>query len=450
MDSNAAQFSREDDNDCQLVPAAAVEEPSRPPGSGSEAASGNTSPGCQSTTQGNSSHPLLMDGYPNYLVSGGIDWFEWTGLIDFTKSSNFESLVAEFQRIKEFCQANRRAHGEAFIAGFGSVQVGRHGVNRGGERGQHFEFRIRTAGAMYGLSSRSGEALKGGRRKQQVNFYVLQTGRDCLLIGAQEGFARAMQFLESLGGTPLELKISRGDLCLDISNLPTSDLNQLVAAGHFVTLANDVHPNINFVTNKVTGFAAGKSPMRLSVYDKYIERLGKADALYNQALIDRRWYGEIRENATRIEYQMHRRWLLDQGINTPQDFLDRRGALCEKLSHDWFRITAEPVDRRNKHQSRAALHPMWIGVQRAFVTIFGPPESRLSAIQRLRVSPQKLMEQGRGCLANALLQMDMPFETYHEFAERCKQLLLALPASKAQAADFITELVRRKMEFETS
>jgi hypothetical protein len=46
MDSNAAQFSREDDKDCQSLPAAAAEEPSRPPGSGPEAASGEAAPGC--------------------------------------------------------------------------------------------------------------------------------------------------------------------------------------------------------------------------------------------------------------------------------------------------------------------------------------------------------------------------------------------------------------------
>jgi hypothetical protein len=186
------------------------------------------------------------------------------------------------------------------------------------------------------------------------------------------------------------------------------------------------------------------------VYDKYRERLGKGDDLYNRALIDRRWYGEIRTVATRIEYQMHRRWLLDQGIGTPEDFLNRRGALCDKLAREWFRMTAEPVDRRNKHQSRAPTHPIWLGVQSALLTIFGPPEGRLSPIRRDKVSPQKLMEQGRGCLANALLQMDMPFETYDEFAELCKRIVLAIPASKVQAAAYLEILARRKMEFETS
>lgn len=62
----------------------------------------------------------------------------------------------------------------------------------------------------------------------------------------------------------------------------------------------------------------------------------------------------------------------------------------------------------------------------------------------------KLAKQGRGCLARALLQMDMPFETHGEFAEMAKRLLLSIPASRAEAADFIAELARLRMEFEAA
>jgi hypothetical protein len=120
------------------------------------------------------------------------------------------------------------------------------------------------------------------------------------------------------------------------------------------------------------------------------------------------------------------------------------------LTHDWFRITTEPVDRRNKHQSRAETHPIWLGVQQAFATIYGQPDRPLVPIRRDKIMATELAKQGRGCLANCLLQMNMPFATYEEFAEMCKRLLLSVPASRAQAADFMAELERRKMEFETS
>jgi hypothetical protein len=450
MDSNAAQFSREDDKECQLVPAAAAEEPSRPLGSVPQAASGEAGPGCPGTTQDSISHIIKLRDYPECTVSGSIDWFEWTGLIDFSGSASFESICREFQFGKEYCQVEKRAYYQAFVPNFGPVRVRRIGVNRGGDRGHHFEYRLNVPGATYGLSHRSGDELARGKKRQQANFYVLQTGRDCLLHGAEHGYQQALKFLDALGGVVKDLKVSRGDLCLDVVNLNAADLMSLVAKGHFITAARNVHPNINYVTDSVTGFVAGKAPIRLIVYDKIQERMGKADSLYLRALVDRRWYGVTPASATRIEYQMLRRWLLEKGIASPEDFLSTRGTLVHELTYDWFRLTARRVDRRNKHQSRAKTHPIWIGVQQGFQDIFGKPEGALRPIRRDKVSPTKLSEQGRGCFANALLQMDMPYQTYGEFAEMCKRLILAMPASKAEAGAFMEELERRKMEFETT
>jgi hypothetical protein len=391
-----------------------------------------------------------MEGYPDIFISGGIDWFEWSGLIDFTQSPTFESIANEFQRAKESCQTFKLPYLEVHIPHFGPVRVSRHGLNRGGERGQHFEFRIYVAGGMYALSPRTGEGLRAGKKRQQANFYVLQTGRDCLLVGARQGHQRALEFLAALGGVPVQFKMTRGDLCLDISNLHVEVLNELVASRQFVTLARHVHPNVNFVSEEVSGFTAGKSPIRLTAYDKRLEQMGKSDQLYLRALIDRRWYGSAPKAATRIEYQMLRRWLLEQGISTPEDFLNRCGSLCEKLTFDWFRLAAQPVDRKNKHQDRSEIHPIWRGIQVGFATVFGQPEGPLVPVRRDKILPMELAKQGRGCLANGLLQMAMPFETYGEFSEMCRRLLLAIPSSDSEAADFMDELQRRKMEYETS
>lgn len=175
-------------------------------------------------------------------MNGGIDWFEWTGLVNFGGSASFEPIIREFQVGKEYCQSEKRPYYQAFVPEFGPVRVNRVGLNRGGARGQHFEFRLNVAGATYGLSPRSGEELSRGKKRQQANFYVLQTCRDCLLHGAQQGYERAMKFLEALGGVPKDLKISRGDLCLNIGNLSAAYLMSLVVAGHFITLARNVHP----------------------------------------------------------------------------------------------------------------------------------------------------------------------------------------------------------------
>jgi hypothetical protein len=142
----------------------------RPQGSGPLAASGEAAPGCQGTTQDSGSHIIKLQGYPDCTVSGAIDWFEWTGLVDFSSSASFDSIVREFQFGKEYCQAEKRAYYQAFVPEFGPVRVRRIGVNRGGDRGQHFEYRLNVPGATYGLSPRSGDELSRGKKRQQSNY----------------------------------------------------------------------------------------------------------------------------------------------------------------------------------------------------------------------------------------------------------------------------------------
>ena len=145
------------------MPAAAAEEPGRPQGPAPQAASGEAAPGCQGTTQDSSSQILKLQGYADCTVSGGIDWLEWTGLIDFSESASFPAIAREFQFGKEYCQLEKATYYQAFVPGFGPVRVHRIGVNRGGARGQHFEYRLTVAGATYGLSPRTGDDLSRGK-----------------------------------------------------------------------------------------------------------------------------------------------------------------------------------------------------------------------------------------------------------------------------------------------
>ena len=280
MDSNPAHTSREDDNGCQLTPQAA-EEPSRPQGSAPQA---DGEAGCHSNTQGKSSHIHYLEGFPNYPFSGGIDWFEWTALVRWAEPGPLTALAKRFEKAKQECQENRKPYVELLVPDFGVVRVSRMGINRGGERGQHFEYRLTVAGATIGISPRQPSDESSRRRKQRLpNFFVKQTGRDCLLMGAADVFEKAECLICALGGEPIEFKLSRADLCLDISNLDARELHELVRLEHFITDASNVRPQINYVTDEVTGFCAGRTPLYLTVYDKVAERLGKADQLYNRA-----------------------------------------------------------------------------------------------------------------------------------------------------------------------
>ena len=71
----------------------------------------------------------------------------------------------------------------------------------------------------------------------------------------------------------------------------------------------------------------------MTVYDKVAERLERRIICTIKLLLIGAGTEQVPRTATRIEYQMGRRWLLEQGIDTPKDFLDRRGTLMREADH---------------------------------------------------------------------------------------------------------------------
>jgi hypothetical protein len=448
MDSNSNEPAR---IDRELLPAEAAlsEERPRPEGAApqDDAASALR---CQSDTGGLSSQLKSLKGHPDYLIAGGIDWWEWSAYVNWANQSLADTAFASFDLAKNSCQSERKSDVQIHLKGFGPIRVSRFGLNRGGKRGQHFEYRLYVYGMTIGISPRSILPNQINRKQASPNFCMVQTGRDCLLMGARDGYEIGCALIDALCGEVSERKLSRVDLCLDVCNMHVGQIVALVRAQQFVSRASHVKAHDNLISELITGITAGKAPVLLNIYDKIQERLGKSDQLYLQALIDRRWHGSIPNGASRFEFQIRRPWLMENGISSPDDFFQLSGSLCEKLTHDWFRLTTEPVDRKNKHQSRATTHPLWIGVQEAFASLFGQPEGDLVPIDRDKVTPIQLARQGRGCLVNCLLQKGIEFRSYIDFVRKVADLLLSIFPSQSERDAFLKEVERRKMEFETS
>ena len=283
-------------------------------------------------------------------------------------------------------------------------------------------------------------------RREHPNLWVKLEGRTCLLWGAVESYAKVQEVITALGGRVVSEKISRVDLCVDIPGLDVRELQEAVERGQFITRANHVKPQWDLARDQKTGFIAGKAPLYLTVYDKAAQLMGRGGADYAQAMIDRRWSGEAPKTATRVEFQCGRRWLLEQGVSSAWDFFGLQGAIAEKLTQEWFRVTDQPVDRENRNQSRAKTLPLWVTVQAGFRRVFGEPEGELVPIQRDKIEPFRLIKQGRGCLRNALLQMGFKCETYGAFAEWCRWLLLRLAQRTGDYEAFIEDYKRRQTE----
>jgi hypothetical protein len=395
--------------------------------------------GCLSNTHPQTSHETLA-GYPEYTVSGGFDWLAWSAGVDWIPIC-FGGIFLELEWVKKSCQDEKKPFEWLDLIGVGPVRVFRTGLNHGGDKGQHFEFKLSYRGVVIGLAKKQFAA---GNRP---NLFVVQTGRDCLLIGAQESYRIVREFIELLGGIIKFERVSRADLCLDIAGLDVAILQEAVERRQFVSVARSVRPHHELVREKKSGFEAGKHPLHLTVYDKSHEMRDKCDALYLEAMIERRWGGAVPPTATRIEFQASRPWLVKNGINSPLYLFRLAGSLVEKLTGNWFRLTDAPVDRENNNQSRAATLPLWASIQHGFAKVFGRPLGPLSPLHRERVSPARLVRQGRGCLVNALLQRGTKCVSYDDLVVETAKLMHDIEPTPAEKRKFINDFHRRETEF---
>lgn len=394
---------------------------------------------CLSNTPPQSS-ALPVEGFPNLFAACGIDWWEWTAAVAF-EPVKFGAITSQFDAIKQRCQERREADAWTKVNDTPSFRVGRTGFNRGGDRSEYYDYRIFYNGIAVGLANRQAS------RDGMSNLCVVQRGSDCLRLGALISQQTIRDFVRRLGGTVLREKLSRADLCLDITNLDIRTFQPFIQNRQFISKAKNVTPFENVAANEWTGFVVGKRPMRIVVYDKVAELEKKQDELYKQAMIARRWGGLVPEHASRIELQVSREWLRKYGIDSPNDFLEKGSTIIERQLSHWFRLTTTRIESEKKTQSRAKLDPLWASLRKSFVNWFGLPESPLIPIDRKNVLPMRTIMQGIGCLRSAFLQMGYVLPTFRDFGSLIEIALgKAFPGDTERAA-FVRDYWLRSSEY---
>ncbi len=381
--------------------------------------------------------PLLN--YPDYLVSGGIDWFEWSASVDWDQSC-FNLLFNSLTEIKNKCQQEGIAQERVFLLGCVPAWIHRMGKTRGGGRGRHFQFCITISGITLALGD--WQATKEGAD----NLYVRLTGRDCLLQGAWESHEFIGSIVEKLGGFIWDEKLSRVDFCLDIANLPIVVLQNLVEQRQFITRLKEVRPQLNLVGDVHTGFTAGKSPQRLIAYDKLAQCQSKTDQEYLQGLLQNRYGGQVPQHASRVEVQLSREYLLRAGIQRPVDALKHGPSALRHYLTETFRLTDRVIVPGTKNHSRAKIHPLWESLIQGFEHVFGMPAERPVAIDRSKVNPIQLLKQSLGCLRNALLQKGKNISSFDDFIAQAADELKNLYSTSEEQEDFIEEYQFRLTE----
>lgn len=310
-----------------------------------------------------------------------IDWLELAGCVRWTPSSL--NWFRHFEQARKVAQATRASS---------IIKIGEHRVevqSRGAGNGKdsHKEFQLKWHGSVVIAISARNDATR-----QLSNFLLRIPGEGCLVIGAQEAVKVAWEIIHILGGVIVDEWLRRIDFCIDIPDFDLrKELLPAVLLRHVIKTARG--SCVHSLDDSESGFTIGSLPhIRINVYDKKFDTFARHGELYQQAMIDRRWNGNIPECATRVEWQCGNQWLAGFDSRSAIAALNDPGAIIERLvsvgpePRCLFRLTERDPDRQNGNQSRAGVLPQWQWVVDRMREWSGPANVRLQRIRRDAIS----------------------------------------------------------------
>lgn len=256
------------------------------------------------------------------------------------------------------------------------------------------------------------------------------------------------QRIRALGGTIQRAILSRVDPCLDLVGVAVSTFTQLFRDRDYISRARkgrEFEASVYRDGRHDTGFTLGASGIRIRVYDKIAEC--KKDPLKFAALQTFRWCDadgkpRLPEAATRVEFQVRREELKTLGVDTVDDWFEKRASVVRYLCEKWVRFTL-PHDER--HTNRAVVHPLWNRVLESFVNWAAGEAVEIERSFVKNIDPKPLLEQAIGCLTTAAVLSGVDFEEAWRL-DRWASHQVGKVLSDYRKADWLSAIRRKKME----
>ena len=269
--------------------------------------------------------------------------------------------------------------------------VSPRGARLGGTGGLGMKWRLQSQHGLSVLIANMSEA-----HKSVPNVSVTATSLPLMHWGFDQVWPMMQDYIGALGGETRQNKLSRVDACVDLAGIGVEEFCGPFSRDWIVSRARQrdsyeagLFASQHRAGRRPTGFAVGKSPLRLRVYDKLLESSKSPEKL--ALLVARRW-GTRPVKATRVEVQISREKLKQLGVDSVEDWISKRTAILEKLTTSWFRITGGPVERN--HADRSAENPIWTRTRNAFSEWSGARlSSELDPLPKLEIDTSKQMAQ---------------------------------------------------------
>ncbi|PQO43514.1 hypothetical protein C5Y93_22945 [Blastopirellula marina] len=224
-----------------------------------------------------------------------------------------------------------------------------------------------------------------------------------IVQGLDECWRQAKDVIAGLGGEILENKVSRVDSCVDLPDVPMETFVKPLLAKHYTCRARGTSFHMSLET--INSFAIGKEPL-CRIYDKALEQTERNNPEKFAAMVQNRWNGVVPETAARIEWQLRRETLKEFGINTIEDWKEKRTGVFRYL-FDWLRFIDagdREFDRRNPE--RFPTLPIWETALEAFKHWGGQSDSSVARAkaEKGKASPALLRNMIGGCGMSIIAQ----------------------------------------------
>ena len=181
-------------------------------------------------------------------------------------------------------------------------------------------------------------------------------------LGAITAINTALGIIEANGGHICKARVSRVDLCVDVL-MPEGWWN-IKLLEYAVTRATDYAPYYRH--KKLTGIRIGKGVVSVRLYDKPLEIAQQSKKTW---MYDIWQVSEVPEGQKiiRVEFQIRREALKEQGIDTPFDLIEKAVNLWAYCTQNWLKFQ----DRPGLHHTQRSTFGWWEAIQNGFADVQG-------------------------------------------------------------------------------
>jgi len=232
------------------------------------------------------------------------------------------------------------------------------------------------------------------------NLRIRMTSNALMVKGEVELLSAIQDLLAELGYEWDHAADTRIDLCVDLVGVTIEDFYEPYVARHVIKRARKASTVEN--NDKIETLKVGMGDVQVRIYNKLVEAAKNPEKF--AIMMNHRWGGNCEGGATRVEFQLRGDAIKEiLGTNDHEVVSVSMPKLIEYLTDSWFRMTDGPVDRENKHQSRAETSPLWKQVIQHFVDWAGEfKEAMVRPIRQIKVTTKQLEQQLSGLMAAVL------------------------------------------------